>query len=93
MASKSAERYKGYCLLKTYEEKKHSKLYQAAMDDDNARANWAAMMEVKGNMCEALRELMEDEFQAYGKQVTEQVTEQVTTEQVTVQMIKMHMKV
>lgn len=63
-------------LLKTYEEKKHSKLYQAAMDVIT-RANWAAMMEVKGNMCEALRELMEDEFQAYGKQVTEQVTVQM----------------
>lgn len=35
------------------------------------------MMEVKENMCDALRELMDDEFQAYGKQVTEQVTEQM----------------
>ena len=49
------------------------------------------MMEVKENMCDALRELMDDEFQAYGKQVTEEVTEQVTeevTERVTEQMIK-----
>lgn len=35
------------------------------------------MMEVKENMCDALRELMDDEFQAYGKQVTEQVTERM----------------
>ena len=42
------------------------------------RANWTAMMEVKENMCDALRELMDDEFQEYGKQVTEQVTEQIT---------------
>lgn len=77
-------------LLKTYEEKKHSKLYQAAMEVIT-RANWTAMMEVKENMCDALRELMDDEFQAYGKQVTEEVTEQVTeevTERVTEQMIK-----
>ena len=63
-------------LLKTYEEKKHSKLYQAAMEVIT-RANWTAMMEVKENMCDALRELMDDEFQAYGKQVTEQVTEKM----------------
>ena len=37
------------------------------------RANWKAMMEVKENMCDALRELMEDEFQEFEKQVTEQV--------------------
>ena len=64
-------------LLKIYEEKKHSKLYQAAMEVIT-RANWTAMMEVKENMCDALRELMDDEFQEYGKQVTEQVTEEIT---------------
>ena len=68
-------------LLKIYEEKKHSRLYQAAMDAIT-RANWKAMMEVKGNMCDALRELMEDEFKEFEQQVTEQVTERVT-EQVT----------
>ena len=45
------------------------------------------MMEVKENMCDALRELMEDEFQEFEKQVTEQITEQVT-EQMTSQMIE-----
>ena len=81
-------------LLKIYEEKKHSKLYQAAMDAIT-RANWKAMMEVKGNMCDALRELMEDEFKEFEQQVTEQVTERVTeqvteqiTEQLTTQMIR-----
>ena len=73
-------------LLKTYEGKKHSNLYQAAMDVIT-RANWKAMMEVKENMCDALRELMEDEFQEFEKQVTEQITEQVT-EQMTSQMIE-----
>ena len=77
-------------LLKIYEEKKHSRLYQAAMDAIT-RANWKAMMEVKGNMCDALRELMEDEFKEFEQQVTEQVTERVTeqiTEQLTTQMIR-----
>lgn len=68
-------------LLKTYEGKKHSNLYQAAMDVIT-RANWKAMMEVKENMCDALRELMEDEFQEFEKQVTEQVTEQMTSQMI-----------
>ena len=46
------------------------------------RANWKAMMEVKENMCDALRELMEDEFQEFEKQVTEQVTEQMTPQMI-----------
>ncbi len=41
------------------------------------RANWTAMMEVKGNMCEALRELMEDEFKEFEQQVTGEVTTQM----------------
>ena len=28
-------------------------------------------------MCDALRELMDDEFQEYGKQVTEEITEKM----------------
>ena len=40
------------------------------------------MMEVKENMCDALRELMEDEFQEFEKQVTEQVTEQMTSQMI-----------
>lgn len=68
-------------LLKVYEGKKYSKLYQAAMDVIT-RANWTAMMEVKGNMCEALRELMEDEFKEFEQQVTEQVTGEVTTQMI-----------
>ena len=63
-------------LLKVYEGKKYSKLYQAAMDVIT-RANWTAMMEVKGNMCEALRELMEDEFKEFEQQVTGEVTTQM----------------
>lgn len=43
-----------------------------------ARANWSAMKEVKATMCEALRELMAEEFEEERRQVTEQVTERVT---------------
>ena len=42
-----------------------------------ARANWSAMKEVKATMCEALRELMAEEFEEERRQVTEQVTERV----------------
>lgn len=62
-------------LLKIYEGKKYSKLYQAAMDVIT-RANWNAMMEVKGNMCEALRELMEDEFKEFEQQVLQDEKEE-----------------
>ena len=68
-------------ILKEYEEKKNSKLYQAAMEVIT-RANWAAIKEAKPSMCEALKELMAEEFQKLEEQVTERVTEQVT-EQVT----------
>ena len=68
-------------ILKEYEEKKNSKLYQAAMEVIT-RANWAAIKEAKPSMCEALKELMAEEFQELEEQVTERVTEQVT-EQVT----------
>lgn len=63
-------------ILQSYEKKKSSKLYQAAMNVI-ARANWSAMKEVKATMCEALRELMAEEFEEERRQVTEQVTEQV----------------
>ena len=72
-------------ILKEYEEKKNSKLYQAAMEVIT-RANWKAIKEAKPSMCEALKELMAEEFQELEEQVTERVTEQVTervTEQVT----------
>ena len=49
-------------LLKEYETKKSSKLYQAAMEVIT-RANWDAVKEVKETMCEALKELMAEEFQ------------------------------
>lgn len=49
-------------LVRQYEEKKNSKLYQAAMEVIT-RANWKAMKEVKSSMCEALKELMAEEFQ------------------------------
>ena len=68
-------------LKKEYEEKKNSKLYQAAMEVIT-RANWEAIKEAKPSMCEALKELMAEEFQELEEQVTERVTEQVT-EQVT----------
>ena len=44
------------------------------------RANWVAVKEVKANMCEALKELMAEEFQEQEERVTKQVTEQVTEE-------------
>ena len=74
-------------LLKEYEVKKSSKLYQAAMEVIT-RANWDAVKEVKETMCEALKELMAEEFQEQEELVTKRVTEEVTkrvTEQVTEQ--------
>ena len=70
-------------LLKEYEVKKSSKLYQAAMEVIT-RANWDAVKEVKETMCEALKELMAEEFQEQEELVTKRVTEQVTA-QVTAQ--------
>lgn len=66
-------------LLKEYETKKSSKLYQAAMEVIT-RANWDAVKEVKETMCEALKELMAEEFQEQEELVTKRVTEQVTEE-------------
>lgn len=73
-------------LLKEYEAKKSSKLYQAAMEVIT-RANWDAVKEVKETMCEALKELMAEEFQEQEELVTKRVTEQVT-EQVTEEFIR-----
>ena len=42
------------------------------------RANLDALKEVKANMCEALKELMAEEFQEQEEQVTKRVTEQVS---------------
>ena len=47
-------------LVERYEEKKHSKLYQAAMDLI-VRANWKKMQEEK-EMCDALKELFAEEL-------------------------------
>ena len=58
---------------------KSSKLYQAAMEVIT-RANWDAVKEVKETMCEALKELMAEEFQEQEELVTKRVTEQVTEE-------------
>ncbi len=77
-------------LLMEYEAKRSSKLYQAAMDVIT-RANLDAVKEVKANMCEALKELMAEEFQEQEEQVTKRVTEQVTeqvSEQMTEQFIR-----
>ncbi|RHS80757.1 hypothetical protein DW928_07045 [Firmicutes bacterium AM43-11BH] len=62
-------------LLKEYEAKKSSKLYQAAMEVIT-RANWDAVKEVKKTMCEALKELMAEEFQEQEELVTKRVTEE-----------------
>lgn len=62
-------------LLKEYETKKSSKLYQAAMEVIT-RANWDAVKEVKETMCEALKELMAEEFQEQEELVTKRVTEE-----------------
>lgn len=48
-------------LVEQYEEKKHSKLYQAVMDVI-MRANWKEA-EVEKKMCEALRELFAEELE------------------------------
>ena len=66
-------------LLKEYETKKSSKLYQTAMEVIT-RANWDAVKEVKETMCKALKELMAEEFQEQEELVTKRVTEQVTEE-------------
>ena len=85
-------------LLKEYEAKKSSKLYQAAMEVITL-ANWDAVKEVKETMCEALKELMAEEFQEQEELVTKRVTEEVTkrvtkqvTEQVTEQVIEEFIK-
>ena len=62
-------------LLREYEKKKSSKLYQAAMEVIT-RANWDAVKEVKETMCEALKELMAEEFQEQEELVTKRVTEE-----------------
>ena len=62
-------------LLREYETKKSSKLYQAAMEVIT-RANWDAVKEVKETMCEALKELMAEEFQEQEELVTKRVTEE-----------------
>ena len=62
-------------LLKEYEKNKSSKLYQAAMEVIT-RANWDAVKEVKETMCEALKELMAEEFQEQEELVTKRVTEE-----------------
>ena len=70
--------------------KKNSKLYQAAMEVIT-RANWEAIKEAKPSMCEALKELMAEEFQEQEELVTKRVTEEVTkqvTEQVTEEFIR-----
>lgn len=51
------------------------------------RANWDAVKEVKETMCEALKELMAEEFQEQEELVTKRVTEEVT-EQVTEEFIR-----
>ena len=66
-------------LLSRYEKRKHSKLYQAAMDTIT-RANWEKWKEERPIMCEALKELMADEFEKTAQEVTEKVTEEVTEE-------------
>ena len=53
--------------MRQYEEKKNSKLYQAAMEVIT-RANWKAMKEVKSSMCEALKELMAEGIVQYLEQ-------------------------
>ena len=63
-------------LVRKYEEKKNSKLYQAAMEVI-ARANWKAMKEVKASMCEALKELMAEEFREVEEQATERATKKL----------------
>ena len=85
-------------LLKEYEAKKSSKLYQVAMEVITL-ANWDAVKEVKETMCEALKELMAEEFQEQEELVTKRVTEEVTkrvtkqvTEQVTEQVIEEFIK-
>lgn len=42
------------------------------------QANWKAMKEVKPSMCDALKELMAEEFE----EVTEKVTDEVTTQMI-----------
>ena len=58
-------------IIKCYERKRHSKLRQAAMEVIT-RANWNTIKEVKEKMCEALKELMAEEFEEVQKQGIEQ---------------------
>ena len=61
--------------IESYSKNKNSKLYQA-LADAVMRANWEKLKE-GSNMCEALKELMAEEFQEVRDQVTEEVTEQL----------------
>ena len=62
-------------LVRHYDRKKDSKLYQAAMDAIT-RANWVKMEEVKV-MCEALRELFADELEEAVEEATGEIEERV----------------
>lgn len=59
-------------LFKEYENNKSSTLYQSAIDVIT-RANWNTIKEAKKDMCEALKELMAEEFQEHEEQVTNQI--------------------
>ena len=58
--------------FKEYENNKSSTLYQSAIDVIT-RANWNTIKEAKKDMCEALKELMAEEFQEHEEQVTNQI--------------------
>ena len=75
--------------IENYGKNKNSKLYQS-LADAVMRANWEKLKE-GSNMCEALKELMAEEFQEQEELVTKRVTEEVTaqvTEQVTEEFIR-----
>ena len=59
-------------LFKEYETHKSSTLYQSAINVIT-RANWNTIKEVKKDMCEALKELMAEEFQEQEEQVTNRI--------------------
>ncbi|NCB93072.1 MAG: hypothetical protein EOM40_11025 [Clostridia bacterium] len=77
-------------IIRDYEEKKNSKLYEAAMEVIT-RANWDTIKEVKGTMCEALRELMAEEIEEEKKiarSVGEEMGKEIGKKEERTQMIR-----
>ena len=66
-------------LVKEYQKNRDNKLYESVMDLI-VRVNYGEFQEVKGVMCKALEELMEDVIQAREKEAAEKAAAETTAE-------------